>query len=201
MRSRRAVQESLIGKLPPGFALSKRGGIIDALYKAFAQALAETEAATVAALEEISPRRADRLLADFERVLGADPCGRDQGAKTLDDRQALAWQRWIATGGQSIPYFLALAKALGFEVKIEDFWPSVAGAMQAGTPLIPEGEQFVWVVHMRVKNAWHFRAGRNTAGEPLGGWDEGSLECIFRRLKPAHSHVVFYYDNEDLSNG
>jgi len=41
-----------------------------------------------------------------------------------------------------------LAKNLGFEIEIEEFWPSKAGGLRAGQRLIPEGEQFVWRVKL-----------------------------------------------------
>lgn len=93
-------------------------------------------------MDEIDPRTANALLPDFERVLGPDPCGRDLGNQTIEQRQRRAHQRWIAKGGASIPYFVKMAASLGHTIEIEEFWPSNAGVLLAGQPLIAEGEQF-----------------------------------------------------------
>lgn len=196
-RSKTSIRESLIARLPPGFALSRRGGVLDAIYNAFAAAFSQAEQDAAALASEINPRMANRLLPDFERVLGPDPCGRDAGDKTLDQRQRLAYQRWTATGGQSIAYFIGMAKALGFNIQIQEFWPSVANSARCGQRLCPRGEAFVWRVRLRLVNAWVFRCGRNVAGERLGGFDRSDAECILRRLKPAHTTVVFSYTESE----
>lgn len=141
-------------------------------------------------MDEVDPRNAVYLLPDFERVLGPDPCGRDLGAQTLAQRQRLAHQRWTARGGPSIPYFVELAARLGVEIQIEEFWPSKANVLRAGQPLVPEG---AWRVRLPLISQWIFRASANTAGEPLGGYALNDAECELRRLKPAHTLVVFAY--------
>lgn len=195
-RSSTTIRQSLAAKLPTGFALAKRDGVLDAIYSAFAAAFANAEQDVHDLLREINPRMANKLLADFERVLGPDPCGRDQGARTLDQRQRLAYQRWTATGGQSIPYFINLAAVLGFSISIQEFWPSLANVLRAGQRLIPRGEEFVWLVKLKLENAWVFRAGRNVAGDRLGGFEISDAECILRRLKPAHTTLVFSYTED-----
>lgn len=192
-RTRAKILASLIGKLPRGFALGHRGGVLDAILDAIAKLLADAETDAEQLMAEIDPRSANRLLADFERVLGPDPCGRDLGDQTLQQRQRRAHQRWIAQGGASIPYFLKLAESLGHTIEIEEFWPSKAGVMRAGQTLIAEGEQFTWRIKLQLISEWIFRAGVNQAGQPLGGIDISDLECEMRRLKPAHTQLVFSY--------
>lgn len=192
-RSVAQVLASLIDKLHRGWVLARRGGLLDALLETIATGVARVEAEAEQVMDEVDPRTAVAFLPDFERVLGPDPCGRDLGDLTLDQRQRLAHQRWTARGGQSIPYFIGLAERLGVTVEIEEYWPSVAGVLRAGEPLIGAGEQFTWVVRLALIGEWWFRAGANTAGEPLGGLILSDIECEFRRLKPAHTQVVFSY--------
>lgn len=195
-RSRPSILSSLIGKLPRGFALGARGGVLDAILDAVARLLVEAEAGAGQMMSEIDPRSSNALLPDFERLLGRDPCGRDLGNQTLAQRQRRAHQRWIAHGGASIPYFVKLAESLGHTIEIEEFWPSRAGVLHAGERLIPEGEQFTWRVKLKLISQWLFRAGINEAGEPLGGFELGDIECELRRLKPAHTQVVFSYSED-----
>lgn len=196
MRTIAGILASLAAKLPPGWVLASRGGVLDALLESFAGRLADAEADAELLMDEVDPRRAGRLLPDFERVLGPDPCGRDLGERTLEQRQRQAHQRWTARGGQSIPYFLAVAERLGVTVAIEEFWPSQAGVLRAGQPLVAEGEQFTWRIRLPLISQWWFRAGQNTAGEPLGGYALSDIECELRRLKPAHTQLVFAYIEE-----
>ncbi|WP_454067999.1 YmfQ family protein [Brucella anthropi] len=192
-RPQSSILASLIGKLPRGFALGKREGVLDAILDSIAQVLMQAEADAENLMDEIDPRTANALLPDFERVLGPDPCGRDLGNQTLEQRQRRAHQRWIAKGGASIPYFIQMAASLGHTIEIEEFWPSNIGVLHAGQSLIAEGEQFTWRVKLQLISEWIFRTGVNQAGQTLGGIELSDIECELRRLKPAHTQLVFSY--------
>lgn len=188
------VFQSLRNKLASGFALAAKDGVIDVILSAFAAVIADAEASAEALMIETDPRRANQLLSDFERCLGPDACGRTLGPLTVEQRQKLAFQRWTARGGQSIPYFISVAKALGVDITIEEFWPSRAGALRAGQRLRPEGSQFVWRVNIPgLVTVAKFRAGVSRASHRLGAFEISAIECELRRIKPAHTHVVFAY--------
>ena len=191
-----AAIRSLIGKLARGWALGKRRGLLNALLEAIGTALADVEADAASMMDEIDPRTAVRLLPDFERVLGPDPCGRDLGPRTIEQRQRQAHQRWTARGGQAIPYFVGMAARLGETIEVEEFWPTRCGVLRAGMPLIADGEQFTWRIRVALISQWIFRAGQNVAGDPLGGYALSDIECELRRLKPAHTQLVFAYSEE-----
>jgi len=192
-RAASTIQQSIRAKWPKGYAVPKTGGVLDVLYGGFAYALGSGESQTEKLYVEIHPREAEALLSDFERVLGPDPCGRDQGEQTLDRRQRRAHQRWTATGGQSIPYFVEIARNLGAQIEVQEFWPSFAGGMVAGDSLTPEGEQFVWLVKMKLINPDWFITGRNEAWDSLFTFENSDIECVLQRLKPAHTTLIFAY--------
>ncbi|MGX1099267.1 YmfQ family protein [Amorphus sp. MBR-141] len=192
-RSVQDVLRSLIGKLHPGWALARRGGVLDTVLEGIAGPIADAEASAEALMDEIDPRAAVNLLPDFERVLGPDPCGRDLDNPSLQERQRVAHQRWTAVGGQSLPYLIALAANLGVLIRIDEFWPSKAGVLRAGDPLISDGEQFVWRVRLALLGEFLFRAGGGRAGDPLGWIILSSVECELRRIAHAHTVVVFSY--------
>lgn len=194
-RPAEAIGASLARRLPLGWALAG-ASVVRLLLDVIASSLATAEREAAELMDEIDPRMAVRLLPDFERVLGPDPCGRDLGELSLSQRQRLAHQRWTARGGQSIPYFVALAARAGVAIEIEEFWPSVAGHLRAGQRLVPQGEQFSWRVKLKLIDRWHFRARRNRAGDRLGGFTLSDIECEIRRLKPAHTQVYFSYLEE-----
>lgn len=188
------ILQSLIGKIMPGWALGFRDGMIDAILAGVATALSHVEDQAEALMRETDPRSANLLLADFERCLGPDPCGRDRAALTIEQRRRLAHQRWTARGGQSIAFFIAVARALGVEITIDEFWPSKAGGLRAGQRLRSDGCQFFWRVNIPgLVTVTNFRAGASRAGQRLGAFELSSIECEIRRLKPAHTHVVFKY--------
>jgi uncharacterized protein YmfQ (DUF2313 family) len=188
------ILRNVISKLPTGFALGRRDGVIDIALEAAVTPIADIEAGAEATMIETDPRSANNFLADFERVLGPDPCGRDAGGLWVGDRQRLAHQRWTATGGQSIPYLVQLAAKLGVSITIEEFWPSRAGAMRAGRPVRREGCQFVFRVHIPgLVTVVNLKAGVGRAGQKLGSFQISSIECDLRRVKPAHTQITFAY--------
>lgn len=193
-RSVSTILQSLIAKLPNGWALGLRGGVLDAVLEVVANVIADAEQGIENLMRETDPRQANYLLSDFERCLGPDPCGRDLDGLTIEQRQKLAHQRWTAYGGQSIPYMIATAAKLGVNITIEEFWPSRANTLRAGQRLRPEGCQFVWRVNVPgLVTVVKFRAGVSRSGHHLGSFEINSIECELRRIKPAHTHVVFNY--------
>jgi uncharacterized protein YmfQ (DUF2313 family) len=193
-RETSTIARSIIAKLPVGWAFGRRGGVLDTVLAAGAQLLADSERAASDLMDQTDPRNARELLDDFERVLGPDACGRDTAGLTVSERQAIAHQRWTAFGGQDIPYLTDTAAKLGEAVEIIEFWPSRSGGMQAGDILIAEGEQFLWVARMEVDGETTlFRAGASSAGDRLGTFTLSASECELRRIRPAHTEIVFSY--------
>lgn len=193
-RSAATILKSLIGRITPGWVLSARDGYHDAVLEAAAHGIADAEDAAAAVMDEIDPRQARYLLEDFERVLGPDRCGRDLNSSSLSERQALAHQRWTASGGQSIPYMISTAAKLNTEIEVEEFWPSVSGGLRTGQRLIADGEQFLYLVRLdATDHTEKFRTGASSAGDFLGTFTVSSAECELRRIKPAHTTIVFSY--------
>jgi len=188
------ITQSIISKLPVGWAFARRGGVLDTLLGSAAELVSDVEASAEALMAETDPRNARNLLPDFERVLGPDPCGRDLSDLTIAQRQALAHQRWTAFGGQDIPYMIDVAAKLGELIEIFEFWPSKAGGLRSGQRLIPHGEQFLYLVRLRPQTSViKFRAGASSAGDRLGIFTLSAAECELRRIRPAHTTIVFQY--------
>ncbi|WP_319519627.1 putative phage tail protein [uncultured Martelella sp.] len=194
MRRLADIVRSIRAHWPLGFARPAEGGVMDAIHETVAGEVLTAEQAAATMMDEIDPRTADHCLADFERVLGPDPAKRDLALSGIDDRRKLAHQRWTAKGGQSIPYFLRIGEMLGLDIAITEFWPSRAGVLRAGTPLIADGEQFTWLISMPAVEVVPFRVGRNRAGHSLAAFQvNGSAEAYFQLIKPAHTRLIFQY--------
>lgn len=198
-RSPDEVQADLLALAPQGWvwphlAQSAPESQFETLFKPLAQGIAEVEATAEAMMAEIDPRTANLLLTDFERVLGPDPCGRDPSTLSLEQRRQLAHQRWTARGGASIAYFVGLAAKRGVAITISENRVSQAGELVAGEELIEPPDQFIWTVNLALLGETLFVADDGQAGDRLYDLTLSDVECDIRRLKPAHTEVVFNYE-------
>jgi uncharacterized protein YmfQ (DUF2313 family) len=163
--------------LPPGVALSVGAdGVLTDLLRALADELARVDGRGEVLIAEADPRTTSELLADWERVAGLpDPC--TGPLATLQERRAALVVKLTATGGASPAYFVAVAAAIGYAITITER---------------PEGPN-TWRVNAPAVTVTTFKAGQNAAGDPLAWWGDELLECVIRRLNPAHLRVIFSY--------
>lgn len=165
-----------------------------------------TQAQTVAALVKGYTRNAARgvnllqdafpvapveLLPEWQKTLGLpDPCAGP--APTLQVAQQQVNARFIASGGQSVAYFIGVAAALGYVITITQFSPYTVG-LPVGQPIYGEDWAFAWQVNAPTFSIHYFEVGHDTAGEPLASWDNTVLQCELQRLAPAHTTILFSY--------
>lgn len=154
---------------------------------------------------ESDPRATVELLEDWERAFGL-PDGCLAETLSIPDRQRALVARMTMLGGQSIPFFKALAAALGYQIIIVEHSPFMAGVSQLGDTRIEPGGWYRWEIGaeemrfywtVKVVNArltW-FRAGSGQTGiDPhLRIGIATDLECVLRRFKPAHTELAFDY--------
>lgn len=179
--------------LPVGLAWPREPDAqLTKLLAAWAEELARLDARALRLIEEADVRTTEELLPDWERVLGLpDPCLPDDAG--LQQRRAAATTRLTGIGGQSRAYFIALANSLGVEITIDELRPFRCGDGECGDTIYDPAVVFTWQVNLPadVTRIVQFRLGESTAGERLLDMDIGALECVFERLKPAHTSVVF----------
>jgi uncharacterized protein YmfQ (DUF2313 family) len=213
------AHQHLLALSPPGAAFPRAADSVwGRTLRPLAAEHARLEEEAEALLREVDPGAAPRLLADYERVLGEDPCLGPAATLPLDMRYRVARQRWTQAGGATPQFFVDLAAALGVSVGIVESEPFEAGVSEAGDELIVERGRFEWVVRitaaalateagtplaleasraplvMEGVPLIEFEAGVSEAGAPLG--DFGALlamECLIRRAAPAHTAVYFAY--------
>lgn len=130
-------------------------------------------------LRETSPVSSEQLLSDYERVFGLPDQCRPQLPASLIERRANVRQKMVARGGQSRDYFQSMLDALGLDARILEFSPhTVNHDVDAHIYSLP------WIF------AWEIvvnRAGSTVSPEAV------ALECQIKRLKPAHTVVLFTY--------
>lgn len=177
--------------LPPGAAWSREPSAdLTRLLAALADELGRIDGRADALLAELDPRTTAELLRDWERVAGLpDPCtGADP---TTAARRAALHTRLTTLGGQSAAYYQALAADLGFAITITEFRPHTV-ADDVETPLHGPQWRFWWQVNAALETITEFST-LDTVADPLAAWGNERLECLIRRLKPAHTEVIFAY--------
>lgn len=187
-------RDQLKALLPPGQAFPREPGTsLDDLLNGMAQELARIDASGERLIVDCNPIGAVELLADWERVAGLpDKCAGTLETTQQGRRNALV-AKLSSTGGQSVPYFIEVAAALGYVVTIEEFRPFRAGWSFAGDPLTNGDWVFTWRVRAPEVTVIPFRAGQSAAGEALRTWGNDTLECKINQLKPAHTIALFAY--------
>jgi uncharacterized protein YmfQ (DUF2313 family) len=176
----------LLALRPPGPAWAPEDDHLGAA----AEECARVHNRAVALVDEADPRTTTELLTDWERVAGLpDAC--TGPLPTLAQRRAALVARLTSIGGQSRAYFIALAASLGYTVTITEYRPYHVNS-HVNDPLNSELWTFVWQVNAALNTVRRFtvNAGVN---EPLAAWGNELLECVIRRLAPAHTKVLFAY--------
>lgn len=193
-RTAEQYKELLKALLPPGEAFPRDVSTnMDDLLAALAEEWARIEARGENLIVESLPATANEMLSDWERVAGLpDKCAGTLETTMQGRRNALV-SKLTSTGGQSRDYFIAVAKALGYEITISEFRPFRAGFSQAGDPLTNGDWVYTWRVNAPETTIIEFKAGLSAAGEALRTWGNDTLECKINQLKPAHTIVLFGY--------
>lgn len=163
------IQAKVLGSLAPTFRRSGARGL--------------------ALLVDAFPASAIGLLPEWEESLGLpDPCAGE--APTLQARQRQVVARFANAGGQSLPYIIAFAAALGYSITITQFQPFRCGQSRAGDHLGTADWAFHWTANAPLETISYFRAGQSACGEALADWGGNVLECELAAIKPAHTTMV-----------
>lgn len=184
--------------LPPGQAwLFDNAAVFNQVLGVIAGELARVHARTDDLLNEADPRSTLEMLTDWERVAGLpDLCTGD--LETLQERRQALVQRITSRGGQSKAYFYSLAEVLGYEIEINEYRPFITGISHCGDILNGGHDvRYHWRVRVLEPRLTYFRAGVSRCGEKLMSIRYAEdLECILRRVKPAHTNLIFAYEGD-----
>ncbi|MBX9750913.1 MAG: YmfQ family protein [Roseococcus sp.] len=193
MRDKQLAQ--LIALLPPGAALPREpdSRLARQLWP-MAEEFARLDARAADLMIQADPRAADEMLADYERVLGDDPCIGPVARLPIETRRALAHQRWTAQGGATPAYFTGIAAAFGIPITLTESQPFECGVSACDDELIAEDGRFEWIVTITAPTLLtEFEVGVADVGTPLGDFARSPVECLIRRSAPAHTSVYFSY--------
>jgi len=189
------AQGEMLALLPDGWAASADPDTFwGALFRPMAVEWSAIEQSMESYRREIDPRTASNLLPDFERVLGPDPCGRDQLALTDTDRRLLAFQRWTAGGRNICPgYFIDAAAAIGVTMTIEEFPLLMCGQAQCGQSIVTSPNHMTFLVGLPATRTTQAICGQAVCGELLGSFTPNLMECVVRTEAPLFTVPYFAY--------
>lgn len=189
----------LQAQLPTGAAWPRDvDTILAGLIRAEAEELSRLDARAQQLLDEADPRTAYELLPDWERVLGLpDRC--TGAATTIAARQMACWRKLAYQAGQTRAFYIAAAATLGYEIAIHEFDPNVDDYDASLAAEVAAGRwRYIWRVDVLNAGSMDYMVAGDPAGSALLEAELAlDLECIFRGAKPAHTHVIFTYPDDD----
>ncbi len=187
---------------PPGSALPRdTESVWSRLLGALSDELERVENRSEALVRESDPRTTEEMLTDWERVCGLpDECDPDSTSAPIASRRAAVVSVLSRWGSPTKEYFQWIAAIAGVQIEIFEFRPFVCGLSACGEHLWGLDEvRFVWWIEMMNGTVRRFRAGESACGERLSDFDrDTTLECIFHRLKPAHTVLVIGYSDGEI---
>ena len=180
--------------LPPGPAWSKDDdATLTRLLYALSAELARVDGRAWQIIEEADPRTTAELFLNWETDAGLpDSCAvAFGGTQTMAQRRAALVGKLVTLGGQSPAYFIGLAAALGYAITVTEFHAQTVND-DVNMPFYDVTWNFVWQVNAALNTVNVFNVN-GPVSDPLASWGNALLECVIKRLKPAHTTVQFSY--------
>jgi uncharacterized protein YmfQ (DUF2313 family) len=201
-RGEAAYAAQMAQLLPKGAAWAfAADGVFARLLLALAAEFARIDSRALDLIEEADPRTTLELLPDWERV-AALPDACTGAPDEVSERQAALHQKLAGLGGQNKASFIEVAARLGYQVEIEEHYPARIG-IRIGEPLNSPDWAFAWTVHVRpfegyLEESTFLAVAEigDRVGVRLRGFGAVDLECVIRRMAPAHTKVLFAYEVE-----
>ena len=138
------------------------------------------------------PKTTLELLTEWEESLGLpDPCAGPEPTIALRQRSVVA--QLTARGGQSVPYFISIAAALGAAITVTQFTALRCDDGAADDPCNDDAWQFAWQVNMPPTVVTEMDCDNAYADDPLATWGSPVVECVLRRYAPEHCTLLFAY--------
>lgn len=164
---------------------------------------------------ETFPDTTTELLPEWQTAYGLpDACLAEP--LTIEAQRAQLLNRYTLLGSGAPAFFVAQAAGIGYAIAIEEHSPYVCGISQVGdTRPLPGSTsvdvgfrweigdpimRFAWTVLVLNPRLSWLRCGTGQCGDPLlriGIFTD--LECLIRRIQPAHGQVYFDYSGVTIN--
>lgn len=185
-------RQMLSSLAPPGQALPDA---LDSQWQLLLRALAETLAAVDQRMDDLvreaDPQTTRELLADWERVTGLpDDCV--EGEQTQQARREAVVDRLRERRTITPAYLEEVIAGLGYDGEIVERRHRRHGDRHSRRYGGWDWSA-TWEAHLPAVTVRERRHGQAAMGEPYRRWGYDDLECLLRRLNPAHTLVRFIY--------
>lgn len=133
------------------------------------------------------------MLPEWESTLGLpDDCSIGE-ISSIGDRQRVVVAKFISNGGLNRAYYIGVAEALGYTIKITQFRPAMAGMSVCGDALNGDEWPFTWLITAPETTIKYTVAGQAYCGDSLRAWGNKQLECTLSKIAPSHLNLLFGY--------
>lgn len=188
--------------LPPGVAWNRDdvSSTCALMIECWAWELTRIDARIQSLIEEADPRTCIETFNEWLIQWGVpDPCLELWGAMTNAGlvpevlRKALV-QKISEPGGNSLGFFVRLAKAYGYDITIFDRSGSFHVMSYITDPISAKVKPHHWYALVYKGGGtvtWHNTKGDAT--EPIAWWGDKIIECLLRRYCPAHTELSIGY--------
>lgn len=181
-----AHAETLASLLPPAVYDAQAEKVLAELRSAAALLDGATEQVDLL-LREIDPRFTYNLLELFEHNYGVPDYCADL-ALTVADRRLAVLQKLVELGGQSRSYFVAIARALGYDdAEVVEYlpWTCIDTCVE---PIADDEWRHVWAIQTASAERVTYFTCTSPCIEPLQNWALiEPLICVINKLRPAHT--------------
>jgi uncharacterized protein YmfQ (DUF2313 family) len=186
------LHANLLQTLLPPISYDVRGPQLNAQLAAEGAMLDAALMAADRVLSAILPDGLPELLIDWERVYGLpDTCLASLESSITLRTQAVI--RKIKRGGQlTKQFFITLAAEFGYAITIDEFLEHTVDS-SVSAPIFDEEAYYTWRANLPASVPPRDSTVADTVSTPLTIYQTGVLECLFNRLKPAHTRLVFNY--------
>ncbi len=153
------------------------------------------DSAALTLIASAFPATADQFLPEWNASLALpDPCFGPFASDDENRQQVVA--KLIGAGGQSIPYFVALAAALGYTITVTEFYVHTV-IRPVTAPIAGPDWAFAWLVTAVSAPPPRWHTVSDTVDDSLSSMGtsptETMLQCLLRKYAPAHTVLMFSY--------
>jgi uncharacterized protein YmfQ (DUF2313 family) len=182
----------LMSLLPPSkFGFFTRSLYSDSYkyYKGVATEFVRVDQRMQDLLYEALPSYINEMLEEWENEYGLPEAGFSL-ANTDDGRRAEIKAKFLEVGRQDVNYYIQIAEALGYTITIEEFSPAWMHVVTMGDPVGGQENLFYWKVLIDLDYI--------TSSSQV---NISKLIYKIKRVKPAHTMVLFDFVNAGYSRG
>lgn len=170
--------------------------LLRGLWRTIAGVAADAYRAAFDTAVQCFPSAISLSLEDWERDLGLpDACSSRLGG--APDRIAAVRAKYAAQGGSSPGYFICVARSLGYPISIEEPEAFRCDESECGGPdeVALIGLDAIWIIRiLGYRETWFYPDDGRVDETPLEGYvPADDLECLFRRIAPKHTQMIFLY--------